>query len=144
MKEFILIIAHDEKKLKLYQANSDWRQSAILPSFSEGYVCFSAKKDFTFEELLDLFLRGNTNEEIGAISLIAEEFPRHLYERIHDHIDLFSPKKLHFLINDVIPQYLPLILPEKEWSVYEFGKEFSDDVWVKIWNEIRGYLQKLK
>lgn len=140
MKEFILIHARNEKKLKLYQADPKWRQSPILPSFSEGYICFSANKDFTFEELLNLFLCGNTDEKIGAISLIAEEFPHHLYERIHNHLDLFSPNKLQFLINDVAPQYLPLILPEEKRSTYEFGKEFSDDVWVKIWNELKTYL----
>lgn len=58
------------------------KQSVILPYYCECYVCFSLNKDFSFEELINLFLQSYDDEMIGAISVIAESYPYELYKHI--------------------------------------------------------------
>ena len=140
MKNFVLVNIRDEKKLKKYKRNRSFEQSVILPYYSEGYICFSSRKNYTFEELTKMFLQGDDDEQIGAISIIAESHPCELHQLICNQKDNFSPEKLRFIFDFVVPSYLPLILPKERLIDYEFNKEFSSDIWVGILVEIRSLL----
>ena len=137
MKNFVLVNIRDEKKLKKYQKDRSLKQSVILPYYCEGYACFSSNKDYSFEELINLFLQGSDDEEIGAISIIAESYPRELYNLICDHSDYFPLKKLKFIFEFVVPSYLPLILPKERLIDYKFNEKYLNDTWVNILVVIR-------
>ena len=137
MKNFVLVNICDEKKLRKHQKDRSLKQSVILPYYGEKYVCFSSCKDYFFEELIKMFLQGNDDEQIGAISIIAEKYPRDLYWLIRNQRNYFSPKKLKFIFDFVLPDYLPLVLPKEQLIDYEFNKEYSNDIWVNILMEIR-------
>ena len=132
MKNFKLISIYDEKSLNKYNSDSRWKESDLLPRFSERTVCFSCNREFSFEELIELFLHGNGAEEIGSISIIAEHFPQELYHLICDRKNMFHSKKLRFLLEEVAPSYLPLVLPAERLMDYEFKEEFLNDIWVDI------------
>ena len=112
----------------------------LLPCYRERCVCFCNNEDLSFEELTKTFIQGNDDEQIGAISIIAEDYPFELYRFICNQKDNFSPEKLRFILDFVIPSYLPLILPKEQLINYEFDKEFSNDIWVNILMEIRSIL----
>lgn len=139
MKDFLLVNIRDEKQLKKFQRNSALKQSVLLPCFCEGYVCFSFDKEYSFEELLTLFLHGDMEEAIGAVSIIAESFPQDLYILMRNHADYFTPEKLKFLLDFVVPSYLPLMLPKERIMEYDFQEKFSDDIWVNILQVIKEY-----
>lgn len=140
MAKFKLVNIFDEKKIEKYNNSCFWKQCDLIPYFREGYVCFSYNEDYSFEELTRIFLQGNDDEQIGAISSIAEKYPTELYRLICDQKDYFSPKKLNFVFNFVVPSYLPLALPKERLIDYEFNKQFSTDIWVKILVKIRSLL----
>jgi len=89
-----------------------------------------------------MFLQDNDNEQIGAISIIAERYPYELYRFIRDNRDCFPLQKLRFILDFVVPSYLPLIIPKEQLLCYEFSKEYSNDIWVNILSEIRTLLLK--
>lgn len=140
MKNFVLVNIRDEKELKKYQKDRSFKESVILPYYGEGYICFSSRNNYSFEELTKMFLQGNEDEQIGAISIIAERHPCELYRFICNQSSCFSPKKLRFIFDFVVPSYLPLILPKERLIDYEFAQEFSNDIWVNILVEIRSLL----
>lgn len=140
MAKFKLVNIFDEKKIDKYNSNCFWKQCVLLPYYRERYICFSHNEDFSFEELTKTFLQGNDDEQIGAISIIAERYPCELYRWIYNQRDYFPPKKLRFIFDFVVPSYLPLILPKEQLIDYEFNKEFSNDIWVNILVEIRSLL----
>ena len=140
MKNFVLVNIRDEKNLNKYKKSLAYKQSVILPYYSEGYTCFSLHKNYSFEQLIKIFLQGTEEEQIGAISIIAERYPYELYQLIYCRKDCFSQKKLKFILDFVIPSYLPLVLPKERLINYEFDKEFSNDVWVNILVKIRSLL----
>lgn len=137
MKNFVLVNIRDERQLTKYIKNRFLKQSVILPYYSDAYMCFSSGENYSFKELMKMFLQGDEDEQIGAFSIIAEKYPCELYKLICNQIDFFSPQKLRFILNIVIPSYLPLILPKERLMDYEFAQEFSNDIWVKILLEIR-------
>lgn len=112
MNNFKLISISNSRELNKYINDSCWNCSVLLPYYQERYACFSYNKDYSFEVLIDLFLYGNDSDQIGAISLIAEKFPYELYKFISDDKKYIPLNKLKFLLNIVIPSYLPLILPK--------------------------------
>ena len=140
MKNFVLVNIRDEKKVKKYQKNCSFKQSIILPYYGEGYTCFSSRKNFSFEELAKMFLQGDEDEQIGAISIIAERHPCELHRIICNQRYNFPLEKLSFIFDFVVPSYLPLILPKERLIDYEFDKEFSNDIWVNILEVIRSLL----
>ena len=140
MKHFVLVNIRDEKKIKKYQKNRSFKQSVILPYYGEGYSCFSSCKNYSFEELIKIFLEGDEDEQIGAVSIIAESHPCELYRLICNQRDGIPLEKLRFIFDFVIPSYLPLILPKERLIDYKFENEYSNDVWVNILLEIRSLL----
>lgn len=131
---------YDEKKIKRYICNNSWKQCELLPYYRERYVCFCQVGDLSFEELIKIFFRGNANDQIGAMSIIAEKYPDKLYQLICKGHDTFSHKALRFILDFVLPDYLPLFLPKDRLMNYEFGREFSNDIWVRILMEVRSLL----
>ena len=140
MKNFVLVNIRDEKQIKKYQKSRSFHQSVILPYYNEGYVCFSSLETYSFEELITLFLNGDTDEEIGAISIIAKHYPGELYQIISEQSNLFSLKEIKFLFNYVVPSYLPIVLPPELLSSYVFEGENAKDVWVNILMQLRSLL----
>lgn len=140
MKNFVLVNIRDERKIKKHQKDDSLKPSVILPYFCEGYACFSSNKAYSFDELIHLFLHGNEDEIIGAISIIAERYPHELYKHICHHADCFAPEKLKFLFDYVVPSYLPLLLPKERLPNYVFDEEFTSDIWVNILVAIRSLL----
>ena len=140
MKNFVLVNIRDEKELKKYQKNHSFRQNIILPYYNEGYVCFSSRETYSFEELITLFLNGDTDEQIGAISIIAKHYPSELYQIISEQSNLFSLKKIKFIFDYVAPSYLPIVLPQEQLNNYEFDNEYAKDVWVNILMMLRSLL----
>ena len=132
MKNFIVINLHDERKINKYLIDNSFKQIDILPYFCEGYVCFSLNKEFSFDELIILFLKGTDDEQIGSISVIAEKHPYELYDYICKYSDTIPLNKIKYIYEYVIPDYLPLYLPKDRLKNYEFGEDCSDDIWVKI------------
>lgn len=139
MKQFVLVSIRD-KKIKSYYEESSLKQIPILPLYREGYVCFSSGIDYSFHELINFFMLGNDSERIGSISIIAENFPDELYEFICCEKEHISDKLLKFLLNSVIPGYLPFILPKDRVLDYEFSDNLSNDIWVKILGITRSIL----
>jgi len=137
MTKFKLVSFFDEKKIRKYSSSNSWKQCPLLPWYGERYVCFSRNEENSFEELVKTFLKGNSDERIGAISMIAERYPGELYQLICNQRDFFSLSKLRYIFYDVIPSYLPLYLPKERLMDYEFVGEFSNDIWVKILVELR-------
>lgn len=140
MRKFKLVNSRDEKKIAKYNGNGSWKQSILLPYYREGYICFSCNKDYSFEELINMFFHGNDDEQIGALSIIAESYPRDLYKLICNHSGCFPPRKLKFIFDFVVPSYLPLILPKERLMDYKFNEEFLNDIWVNILVAIRSHL----
>lgn len=140
MAKFKLVNICDEKKIRKYSSNGFWKQCVLLPCYQERYICFSSNEDLSFEELTLTFIHGNNDEQIGAMSIIAERYPCELHRLICSQKDCFSPKKLRFIFDFVVPSYLPLILPKERLIDYEFDKDFSDDTWVNILVELRSLL----
>lgn len=141
MKHFRLVSVYDEKKQHQYESDPCLKRSDLLPSF-ERTVCFSDNRDFSFEELMTLFLRNKKEDSIGAISVIAEHFPAELYRFICDNAENISPKTWRFLCEEVIPCYLPLVLPKERLMDYAFSEEYASDIWVAILTEVRSHLPK--
>lgn len=131
-----------KNKLKKCQKDISLKQIVILPYFREEYICFSCNRDYSFEELINLFLQDDDAEEIGAISVIAESYPYDLYKFISNN-NYLNYRKLKFIFDYVVPGYLPLVLPRERLMDYEFNEEFLDNTWVKILLVIRSYLRKL-
>ena len=140
IKNFVLVNIRDEKEIKKYQKDQSFEQSVILPYYSEGYICFSSRQNYSFEELTEMFFQGDEDEQIGAISIISERYSCELYRLICNQSDCFSPKKLRFIFDFVVPSYLPLILPKERLMDYEFAQEFLSDIWVNILVKIRSLL----
>ena len=140
MAKFKLVNACDEKKIDKYSNSCFWKQCVLLPCYRERYVCFCNNEDLSFEELTKTFIQGNDDEQIGAMSIIAERYSCELHRLICSRRDYFSPQKLRFIFDFVVPSYLPLILPKERLIDYEFDKKFSNDVWVNILAEIRPLL----
>ena len=63
-----------------------------------------------------------------------------LYKFLGDRNHQMPSKKLKFLLDYVIPSYLPLILPNEKLENYNFNKNFSNDIWVNILTVIRSRL----
>lgn len=137
MGNFVLVNNRDEKKIKKYKKNCYFKQCDILPYYGDAYLCFSSCKEYSFEELIKMFLKGDEDEQIGAISIVAESYSCELYRLICNHRDNFPLEKLRFIFDFVVPSYLPLILPRERLIDYEFDKEFANDTWVNILVEIR-------
>ncbi len=142
MEKFKLVNICDEKAFGKYNSNCYWKKSVLLPCYREGYICFSCNENYSFEELIKIFLHGNDDDQIGAISIISEKYPCELYKFICNQRDYFPPKKLKFLFELVVPSYLPLVLPQERLMNYEFNQELLNDIWVNILVEIRALLQK--
>lgn len=140
MAKFKLVNICDEKKIDKYSSNCCWNQCVLLPCYQERYICFCNNENFSFEELIKIFIQGNDDEQIGSMSIIAKEYPCELHRLICSQRDYFSPKRLRFIFNFVIPSYLPLVLPKERLIDYEFDNEYSDDIWVNILAEIRTLL----
>ncbi len=140
-KQFLLISIRNERKIKKYN-NRNFKKVNILPCYSEEYVCFSLSKEYSFEELITLFLYGNSEEQIGAVSIIAQDYDYELYEFICAHGEIFGVKKLKYLLEYVVPDFLPLSLPKERLAGYRFDEEYSNCVWVKILTEIRLQINK--
>lgn len=132
MADFKMISIRDFKKESKYIHDSSWKRSVLLPCFREDYTCFCRNKDYSFDELNWLFFHGNDSDQIGAISVIAEQFPYELYEFIKDSNHYIPSKHSKFLLQFVIPDYLPLILPKDKLTIYVFSETYSDDIWVNI------------
>lgn len=140
MKSFALVNVRDEKKVKEYKKSPSFKQSEILPCYSEGYICFSSRKDYSFEELMKMFLQGDEDERIGAISIIAERFPHDLYDFIRDNNHYIPSQQVKFLVESVASSYLPLVLSANELTTYIFDEDYSDDIWVKILTALQSRL----
>lgn len=140
MSKFKLVNICDKKKIGKYSSNGFWKQSVLLPCYREKYICFSCNEDLSFEELIQTFIHGNDEEQIGAMSIIAERYPCELYRLICSQRNYLSQQKLRFIFDVVVPSYLPLILPKERLIDYEFDKELSNDIWVNILVEIRSLL----
>ena len=140
MKNFVLVNIRDEKNIKKYEKDCYFKQSVILPYYADGYLCFSSCNNYSFEELLKMFLKGDEDERIGAISIIAESYSCELYQLICNEKACLSLENLRFIFDFVIPSYLPLVLPKERLIDYEFDDEFSNNLWVKILLEIRALL----
>lgn len=140
MKNFVLINIRDEKQLRKYQKDRYLRQSVLLPYYEEGYICFSSRENYSFEELTEMFLVGDEAEQIGSVSIIAEYYPDELYRFICDQRQNLPSKKVKFILDFVIPSYLPIALPKERLMDYELHQDMSDDIWVKILLVIRTLL----
>lgn len=140
MGNFILVNIRDDKAVRKRQKDYSLIQSVILPYYCEGYVCFSLNKNYSWEELIYLFLNGDEDEEIGSISIIAEKFPCELYKFICNHADCFTNKKLKFVLDYVVPSYLPIILSKEQLLDYKFKNEHLSNIWVKILTVIKNHL----
>ncbi len=142
MKKFVLINICENKKIREYTSDSNWKHIKLLPYYNDTYICFSINKDYSFAELMDMFIFGNTSEQIGSISIIAEKYPMDLYGNLLDNIHLFPRKQIEFLFNRVIGSYLPLIVPQNKLLEYDFGDNYSTDIWVNIFLLIKANLKK--
>lgn len=142
MKNFVLVNIRDEIKLKKYQENRSVNQIDILPYYGEGYACFSSRKEHSFEELIRMFLKGDEDEQIGAISVISKKYPTDLYKYLSDNLDSLPSRSIKFLLYRVVNSYLPLVIPEDDLLGYDFGDNCSNDIWVNIFLLIRADLIK--
>ena len=138
VEEFKLVNIRDTKKISEYLQNDLWIQSPLIPYYREAYICFSLDKAYSFEELKFLFQFGRESERIGAISLIAEQFPEHLCEYIHAEKCDFSAQQIQFIIERVVPDYLPLMIPKDKIMEYTFDGIYAEDIWVKMLSNFRG------
>lgn len=140
MGSFKLVRICDEKGMDQYTGNGSWKPCVLLPCYRERYACFCQSGDLSFEELIKMFFHGNDDDQIGAMSLIAENYPDELYQMICIEQSAFSHKSLKFIFEFVLPDYLPLFLPKEQLTDFEFDKEFSNDIWVRILKKIRSLL----
>ena len=141
MARFKLVDLCDEKKIGKYSGGGVWKACALLPCYRERYMCFCSCENLSFEELTEIFIQGRDDDQIGAMSLIAERYPCELYQWICSRRNDFSPQKLRWIFDHVVPDYLPLALPKEQLMEYTFDKEFSNDIWVNIFTEIRSLLK---
>ena len=145
MGNFVVINIRDEKEIKKCRENPFFKQSVILPHYVEGYVCYSSScKNYSFEELIKMFFQGNEDEQIGAVSIVAENYPCELYQFICHQKNKIPYEKLRFIFDCVIPGYLPLVLPKEGLMDYKFNSEFSNNTWVKMLEEIRVLLKNVR
>lgn len=93
MKRFILINVRDIKKIIKYNNDCLWKRSNILPYYKDEYMCFSRNENYSFDELINLFLGSTDEEEIGSISVIAENFPYELYMFVYENRNHVPKKK---------------------------------------------------
>lgn len=140
MKSFVIVSMFAERKIDKYLADSAWRPSTILPDFGERDTCFAANREFSFEELIGLFLHGCEDERIGALSMIAEKHPAELYQFILHHKNEIPKRRIRFLLNYAVRKYLPLLLRQEQLMDYVFPEEYKEDIWVKMLMEIRPLL----
>lgn len=116
------------------------KNSPIIPCYADRYLCFSVKKTFSFDELIRLFFDSEIeDDQIGAISLIAENYPDELYEFILHNDEIVPLPKKEFLLQKVVYYNLPLLLPKESFLNYNFEKDYSNDVWVKMLKTLRQY-----
>ena len=141
MPKFKLVDLCDEKKIGKYSSSGVWKSCVLLPYYRERYMCFCNSEDLSFEELTQIFIQGNDDNQIGAMSMIAERYPCELYQLICSRRNDFSPQKLRWIFDCVVPDYLPLVLPKERLMDYMFDKEFSNNIWVNILVEIRSLLK---
>lgn len=132
MSEFVLINITNCKKIDRYQNDMGWNKVFILPYYADVYVCFSRLEMYGFEQLMQIFMGGNDDEQIGSISLIAEYYPSELYQYLTVHGDTVSKRKKYFLMEKVIPDYLPIYLPSNKLHSFNFNPEEMKNIWVRI------------
>ena len=143
MKQFVIVSIFDDKKINKYHEDNMWKKSDLIPFF-DSEICFSRNKEFAFEDLIELFLHGDEDEQIGALSIIAENFSAELLEYLNLKEDTIPVERVKYLMNYVLPDYLPLYLSKEKLITYEFSENYKDDVWVKILYWLRKRLQEVK
>lgn len=115
-----------------YPNENHWFEFEMLPYYSEIYWGVSDMSASTFEELWFDFLEGNDNARIGSISIIAKVFPIELYTKlILDHKNLDKNHR-SFLIKNVVPDYLPLLIDRNKVRDFNFPSKYNDDIWIRI------------
>ncbi|MGB7594053.1 MAG: hypothetical protein WBL80_00630, partial [Erysipelotrichaceae bacterium] len=69
---------------------------------------------------------------IGSMSIIAKVFPIELYNRIiQDHKNLVK-KHRSFLVKNVVPDFLPLLIDRDKVKDFNFPSNYNEDIWVMI------------
>lgn len=131
MHNFDIINIRDTKQLLKYTNDPSWRKISLIPLYSEGYCCFASNREFNFDELIDLFLHGSESDRIGSISLISEHFSSEFRNFVCDNNNYIPRNKVEYLINNVVPSFLPLLLPKDKIIDYVFDETYSDDHWVQ-------------
>lgn len=149
---FILLNVHDdfEKTLKKYRFSqvSDniyiknkeiWHEIELIPVYRDLYWCLMRDCNYSFDELSEWFSGKNKDDKIGAISIIAKDYPQKLYELISINGSRIGKKEAKFLLESVVPDFLPIILPREKLIEYDFKGEYKQDIWVKIFEKLKTY-----
>lgn len=132
MNNFVILNIHNDKLINKYTNNPTWKRIYIIPFYSDAYCCFARDREFYFDELVDLFLYGNESDQIGSISLISKYFSKEFREFVCDSNNFIPMNKVKYIINNVVPSFLPLVLPKDKIVEYVFDKKYSSDDWVQI------------
>ena len=146
---FILFNLHGEveKQLKnngftktedqIMRNGEEWNQIEIIPYYYNGYWCLTTQNKANFNQLWSFFLNGNDDELIGSISLIVDKYPKQLLSQVTQDINLLKKKIVKFLLNDVIPDYLPIVVDRKKIMTQIIPEEYEKNIWVKLLNELK-------
>lgn len=132
MKYFILNNISNQNKIKRLEQNKSLTLSYLLPKYNERYICYRLNIEFSFEKLMSLFINGNDDEVIGSMSYIAEVYSYELYNYLLINLDSINTRKIIFIYENVIQNYLPVFVPLDKLNTYYFDNSFQDDIWVKI------------
>lgn len=140
MKQFEMVNICNTYKVYKYERSNEWIKSEIIPYYRERYACYALRKEYDFNELITLYLERNGAVQVGAISVIAEKFALELYGFICKKGKDIPRRKIKFLYEYVVPDYLPIILPRCILLQYDFTQTYPNDIWVKIYEKIKTYL----
>jgi len=132
-------IIKSDKTREYLVKGEPWHEISLVPYYIDDYWCLTNEKDAQFERLFDLFLKGNDAESIGAISLLAyNHTDRLLLEvKLLYKMGELSRETRSFLIKIVIPDFLPLIIDRRNVEKYIFPKEYLNDKWVDLLQNLK-------
>lgn len=128
---FSIVNISNVGEVERYNTDEEWVKSPLLPQYGELFVCFRKDGTYDYNTLLNLFLFDDSTQEIGAISLIAEYYSEDLLDSLSKD-NRITEEKAMFLLNNVIPFYLPLVIPPAGIERYIFSTDYQDNTWVKI------------
>lgn len=137
MKAFKIISNSNEYQIKKYENDSKWIKIDILPHYAERFICFTTLHEHSFNILIKFFLSKDDEQRIGSMSIIAQQYSNELYAFIDNPNNHISSKDLNFIFNNVVVDFLPLLLPKDKVLSCQFNEPHNSDIWVEILQAIK-------